>query len=203
MLVYCNGKINDRSNIIFDYHHTRKSENAVRSLGEFDGFLVCDGYAAYNALKNTRRCGCLTHVRRYWVTALPKDKSAYATSAAVKGVEFCNRIYHEEKLLTELTAEERYNQRLVKIKPLLDAFFAWAEELQVSGKNKLVDAFRYTHNEKKYLYTFLENGDVPIDNNRAENAIRPFTIGRKNRLFTNTERGAKCSATMYSIISTA
>lgn len=78
-----------------------------------------------------------------------------------------------------------------------------AEELQVSGKNKLVDAVRYTLNEKKYLYTFLEDGDVPIDNNRAENAIRPFTVGRKNWLFNNTERGAKCSAFLYSIISTA
>lgn len=203
MWVYCNGKINDRSNIIFDYHPTRKSENAVRFLGEFDGFLVCDGYAAYNALQKAKRCGCLTHVRRYWVNALPKEKSAYETSAAAKGVDFCNRIYHEEKLLTELPAEERYEQRLVKIKPLLDAFFAWAEELQVSGKNKLVDAVRYTLNEKKYLYTFLKDGDVPIDNNRAENAIRPFTVGRKNWLFNNTERGAKCSAFLYSIISTA
>lgn len=203
MWVYCNGKINDRSNIIFDYHPTRKSENAVRFLGEFNGFLVCDGYAAYNALQNTRRCGCLTHVRRYWVNALPKEKSAYETSVAAKGVDFCNRIYHEEKLLIELTAEERYEQRLVKIKPLLDAFFAWVETLQVSGKNKLVDAVRYTLNEKKYLYTFLEDGDVPIDNNRAENAIRPFTVGRKNWLFNNTARGAKCSALLYSIISTA
>ena len=75
--------------------------------------------------------------------------------------------------------------------------------MQVSGKNKLVDAVRYTLNEKKYLYTFLEDGDVPIDNNRAENAIRPFTVGRKNWLFNNTARGAKCSAILYSIISTA
>lgn len=203
MWVYCNGKINDRNNIIFDYHPTRKSENAVRFLGKFAGFLICDGYAAYNALVNTKRCGCLTHIRRYWVNALPKDKSAYETSSAVKGVDFCNRIYHEEKLLSELTAGKRYEQRLVKIKPLLDAFFAWAEKLQVSGKNKLVDAVRYTLNEKKYMYTFLEDGDVPVDNNRAENAIRPFTIGRKNWLFNNTEKGAKCSAILYSIISTA
>ena len=203
MWVYCNGKINDKSIIIFDYHPTRKSENAVRFLGEFEGFLVCDGYAAYNALQNTRRCGCLTHVRRYWVNALPKEKSAYETSAAAKGVDFCNRIYHEEKLLTELTAEERYKQRLVKIKPLLDAFFAWVETLQVSGKNKLVDAVRYTLNEKKYLYTFLEDGNVPIDNNRAENAIRPFALGRKNWLFSNTANGAENSAVLYSLISTA
>ncbi len=58
-------------------------------------------------------------------------------------------------------------------------------------------------NERKYLYTFLENGDVPIDNNRAENAIRPFAIGRKNWLFSNTTNGAKASAVLYSVISTA
>lgn len=58
-------------------------------------------------------------------------------------------------------------------------------------------------NEKKYLYTFLEDGDVPVDNNRAENAIRPFTVGRKNWLFNNTANGAKCSAALYSVISTA
>ena len=104
---------------------------------------------------------------------------------------------------TELSAEKRYEQRLVKIKSLLDAFFAWLETLSVSGKSKLSKAIGYVLNEKQYLYTFLENGNVPIDNNRAENAIRPFTVGRKNWLFNNTAKGAKCSAILYSIISTA
>nr|WP_242843420.1 transposase [Ruminococcus albus] len=67
----------------------------------------------------------------------------------------------------------------------------------------MTDAVRYALNERKYLYTFLENGDVPIDNNRAENAIRPFALGRKNWLFSNTANGARSSATLYSIISTA
>ena len=86
---------------------------------------------------------------------------------------------------------------------MLDAFFSWLEEQTVSGKGNLTKAVRYALNEKKYLYTFLEDGNVPIDNNRAENAIRPFAVGRKNWLFNNTERGAKCSAILYSIISTA
>lgn len=102
-----------------------------------------------------------------------------------------------------MAATERYEQRLVKVKPLLDAFFSWLEEQNVSGKGKLAKAVGYALNEKKYLYTFLEDGNIPIDNNRAENAIRPFAIGRKNWLFNNTERGAKCSAILYSIISTA
>ena len=117
------------------------------------------------------------HTRRYFVEALPKDNSAYGTSVAAKAVNFCDRIYHEEKQLVNLTAEERYEQRLVKVKPLLDAFFSWLDEQNVSGKGGLAKAVRYARNEKKFLYTFLEDGNVPIDNNRAENAIRPFAVG--------------------------
>lgn len=203
MWVYANGKMNDRSIIIFEYQPTRSGAHPAEFLKKFVGYLICDGYDAYNAVSGTKRCGCWTHTRRYFVEALPKDSSAYSTSVAAKAVNFCDRIYHEEGLLANLTAEERYEQRLVKVKPLLDAFFAWLDEQNVSGKNKLVDAVRYARNEKKYLYTFLENGNVPIDNNRAENAIRPFAIGRKNWLFSNTANGAKCSAILYSVISTA
>lgn len=203
MWVYCNGKMNDRSIIIFDYHPTRKGEHAAVFLHGFNGYLICDGYDAYNAVTGAKRCGCWTHTRRHFVEALPKDKSAYSTSVAAKAVDFCNRIYHEEGLLADLTAEERYEQRLVKVKPLLEAFFAWLDTLQISGKSKLADAVRYALNEKEYLCTFLQDGNVPIDNNRAENAIRPFTVGRKNWLFSNTAKGARCSAVLYSIISTA
>ena len=116
---------------------------------------------------------------------------------------YLNRIYHEESLLTDRSPQERYEQRLAMEKPLLDEFIAWLETVQVSGNGKLADAVGYALNERKYLYTFLENGDVPIDNNRAENAIRPFAVGRKNWLFSNTANGAKASAVLYSLISTA
>ena len=108
-----------------------------------------------------------------------------------------------ENLLSGMTAEERYEQRLAKVKPLLDAFFAWLETLQVSGKSALAKAVAYALNEKPYLYTFLENGNVPIDNNRVENAIRPFAVGRKNWMHSNTANGAKASAALYSIVATA
>lgn len=105
--------------------------------------------------------------------------------------------------MKELSAEERYKERLAKIKPLLDEFFAWLESLQVSGKSKLAEAVQYVLHEKPNLYTFLNDGNVPIDNNRAENAIRPFAVGRKNWLFSNTANGAKCSAALYSVVATA
>lgn len=137
------------------------------------------------------------------MNAMPSDKALQSTSLAAKAVSFCNRICHEEGMLKELSAEERYKERLAKIKPLLDEFFAWPESLQISGKSKLAEAVRYALNEKLNLYTFLEDGNVPIDNNRVENSIRPFVIGRKNWLFSNTANGANCSAALYLIVATA
>ena len=139
----------------------------------------------------------------YFVNALPKDKSVQERSVAAEAVRYFERIYHEENLLSGMTVEERYEQRLAKVKPLLDAFFAWLETLRVSGKSALAKAVAYALNEKPYLYTFLENGNVPIDNNLAENAIRPFAVGRKNWMHSNTANGAKASAALYSIVATA
>ena len=169
----------------------------------FIGYLICEGYDAHNAVKVAKRCGCMTHARRGFIQALPNYQKLNSTSVAAKAVEYFNKIYHEENLLDDSSTEYRYGQRLAKVKPLLDEFFAWLETVQVSGNGKLTDAVRYALNERKYLYTFLENGDVPIDNNRAENAIRPFAVGRRNRLFSNTANGAKASVALYSIISTA
>ena len=88
-------------------------------------------------------------------------------------------------------------------KPILDEFFSWLESLTPAGKTKLAKAVQYAKNEKKYLQRFLEDGDVPIDNNRAENAIRPFVVGRKNWLFSDSVKGAKASAMIYSLAATA
>lgn len=180
MWVYCNGKINSRSIVVFKYKDNRRGENPAEFLKNFSGYLICDGYAGYNAVSWVKRCGCLTHVRRKFVHLIPSDKKLHKTSAAVKAVNYCDRIYHEEHLLEDCTAEERYVKRLEKVKPVLDEMFAYLESITVSSSCNLGKAVNYALNEKKYLYTFLENGDIPVDNNRAENAIRPFTVGRKN-----------------------
>ncbi|MEE3496379.1 MAG: IS66 family transposase [Butyrivibrio sp.] len=203
MWVYCNGKINDRSIVIFDYKPTRKGANAEEFLKGWSGYLVRDQFSGYHVLKNVNHCGCWAHMRRRFIEAIPSDKKLHSTSVAVQAVERIKRIYHEEGLLKNCTSDERYKERQKIIKPLIDEFFAWLEPLPVSGKNKLAEAIGYAINEKAYLYTFLENGNVPMDNNRAENAIRPFAVGRKNWLFSNTARGADCSAALYSIVSTA
>ena len=203
MWVYCNGKINDKSIVIFDYKQTRKGANAQEFLKGWHGYLVRDDFSGYHILKDVKHCACWAHMRRNFVEVIPSDKKLHKTSVAVQAVERIDKIYHEDSLLKNCTSENRYEERLKKIKPLIDEFFSWIEKLPVSGKSKLAGAISYALNEKEYLYTFLENGNIPLDNNRAENAIRPFAVGRKNWLFSNTPGGADCSAALYSIVSTA
>ncbi len=85
----------------------------------------------------------------------------------------------------------------------LRRYLQWSEKISVSGGTKLSKAVSYAKAEKKYLCRFLESGEIPIDNNRAENAVRPFCIGRKNWLFSASVKGAEASAMMYSVVATA
>ena len=89
------------------------------------------------------------------------------------------------------------------VKPLVDAFFVYLKKLNVSAKDKLGEAVGYALNQERYLRVFLENGDVPIDNNASERAIRGFCIGKKNWQMIDTIHGAKTSAIIYSIVETA
>ena len=214
MWVYCNGKVNEHSNILFEYRPTRNGDHAARFLGDYSGYLVCDGFDGYNKLRNATRCGCFAHVRRKFVDALPDDKELLATSAAAKGVEYCNALFMLERKYSDrnekdaqiaepMTADERYRARQTQSKPVLDAFYAWLDTLEVSGKTALAKAVQYAKNEKQYLYRFLESGDIPIDNNRAENAIRPFCVGRRNWMFSASVKGAEASAMVYSVAATA
>ena len=190
MWVYCNGRMNDHSNILFEYQPTRNGDHASKFLGDYCGYLVCDGYDGYNKQKNAIHCGCWAHIRRKFVDALPSDKELLATSAATKGVEYCNRLFflkrkyngEDEKgnrIAESMTAEQRHIERQTHSRVVLDEFFSWVEGLTVSGGTKLAKAVSYAKSEKKYLYRFLESGEIPIDNNRAENAVRPFCVGRK------------------------
>ena len=165
----------------------------------------------YNKLTNVSRCGCFAHVRRKFVEALPTDKELVPTSKAAEGVAWCNRLFHAEdecdgflqKHPEADIRETRQKYRQEKSKPALDGFFAWLDTISPVGGTKLAKAVQYAKNEKQYLYRFLEDPDIPIHNNRAENAIRPFVVGRKNWLFSDTVKGAEASAVFYSLAATA
>ena len=214
MWVYCAGKYEEHSNILFEYSPTRNGENARNFLGAYSGYVVCDGYDGYNKLTEAIRCGCWAHARRKFVEALPTDRSLLANSVAAKGVELCNEIFLLERefegkdgrgaqIKKPLTATEKHEQRQERLKPVLDGLFAWLNEIPVSGGTKLARTVQYCLNEKQYLCRCLENGNIPVDNNRAENAIRPFVVGRKNWLFANSVKGAEASAVAYSLAATA
>lgn len=141
---------------------------------------------------------------------------------AEKGVWFCNRLFALEhyyngeepeykegkfrrwvKVREAMNPEQKKEERQKRSKPILEDFFTWIESLSAAPKSKLEKAINYAKNEKVYLSRFLEDGRIPISNNRAENAIRPYVIGRKNWLFNVSEIGAENQAILYSIITTA
>lgn len=110
-----------------------------------------------------------------------------------------------DKELSDLSKSERESKRQSVLKPLVDDFFVWAKDVysKTANKSALGEALRYCINQEQYLRVFLTNGDVPMDNNAAERAIRPFTIGRKNWVMIDTIKGAEASAIIYSIVETA
>ena len=164
--------------------------------------------------KKAIRCDCWAHVRRKFVDALPNDKDLLPTSAAAKGVEYCNQLFllerkysgrneKDEQIAEPMSSEERHNARQAQSKPVLEAFYAWLDTVEPAGGSNLAKEVQYAKNEKRYLYRFLESGDIPIDNNRAENAIRPMCVGRRNWLFSTSVKGADASVMMYSVAATA
>lgn len=167
-----------------------------------------DGYAGYNQLKpEVTLVGCFAHARRKFDEALnalpPSDRNKNV--AAKIGLGFCNQLYAVERDLKEASPEERYEERLKRSKPILEAFSAWLHQMkdQVLPKSTFGQAVQYCLNQWESLTNYLKDGRLEIDNNRSERSIKPFVIGRKNWLFSNTPRGAKASAIIYSIIETA
>ena len=146
--------------------------------------------------------------------ALPTDKELWDTSAAAEGVRRCDRLFALEReydgkdkdgnqIWEPLSPEEKHCRRNEETKPLLDDFFKWLMTVNPAGGSKLAKAVQYALNEKRYLYGFLDDPGIEISNNRAENAIRPFVVGRKNWLFSDSPKGAEASAMLYLLVVSA
>ena len=133
---------------------------------------------------------------------MPKGATTQTSQAAV-GYEYCNKLFSLERQFADMADENRKIMRQLKAAPLLDAYWSWVEKLDPVPGSKLSEAVTYAKNQKEYLTAFLEHGEVDISNNTAENAIRPFVIGRKNWLFSDTVKGATASSIVYTIVETA
>lgn len=171
---------------------------------------VTDGYEVYHTLEREREdlkiAGCWAHARRRFdeaIKALPKANRKDAL--AYLGLKQIQAIYYEENKLADMTSEERQKHRQLTVKPLVDAYFAWVKEnvCKVTAKGKTHNGFSYSINQKKYLRVILEDGEVPMDNNSAEQSIRSFYVGKKNWVMIDTIAGAEASAIVYSLSQTA
>lgn len=204
MWLYTTSKDSEHPIVLYDYQPSRSGDNAIRFLNGFHGYLHTDGYSGYNKLENITRCGCWAHLRRKFVEAIPdkRDKNAPRTTAEI-GRDYCDQLFHLEDQMKQLTPEDRYTKRLELEKPVLEAFWCWLDSVQALKGSALGKAVTYARNQKPYMENYLLDVRCSLSNNAAENAIRPFTVGRKNWLFADTPKGAKASAAIYSIIETA
>ena len=205
MWMYRTGRYASQQMVYYEYQETRKAEHAENFLMGFKGYLHTDGYAGYHKLpKEIHVVGCHAHARRKFHEALKalKEEDRKGT-AAERGVQYFDALFSLEENWHDLEPKERKKMRDQYAKPIMDELHDWVFRLNASTKSLLGKAAHYTREQWPYLVAYLEDGRLEISNNRAERAIKPFVMGRKNFLFANTPRGAKTSAIYYSLIETA
>ena len=193
--------------IQFTYAPSRGAAVPGRLLEGYQGALVTDGYAAYRTvLQNTAidHLCCWSHVRRKFVEAQKAQPKGKAGRADVV-IGLIAKLYAVEKQFKSSDAATRHHNRQEHSLPVLNKLYTQLRKYQqhVPPKTAVGKAVNYALDYWPELTRYVENGDWPIDNNPAENAIRPFVIGRKAWLFSNSQRGATASANLYSVVETA
>ena len=210
MWVTLGGKANQQS-VLFDYDPSRSQDIPVRLLDGFThGYLQTDGYAGYNEVcrkNNLTHLGCMDHARRKFIEAqkaVPKGKKIKVTKADM-ALSFINKLYKIEREIKALSDEEKLTVRQEKSVPLFNQLKKWLETNKPrTAKDSLTGiAMTYLHNQWDKLTVYCTNGRLRISNILAENAIRPFAVGRRAWLFADTPAGANASALHYSLIETA
>ena len=204
MWVYASGRFSNTPIRYFEYQPGRSGDYPQKLLKNFKGCLITDGYSGYNKVHGVVRCACWAHMRRKWREAMPAGATLETSKAAV-GYEYCNKIFvleQDPEMQTD-DLSRRVCIRREKSAVVLAEYWAFVEGLNPAAGSKLMDAVVYARNHKDELSAFLNYGDVDISNNLAENAIRPFVVGRKNWLFCDTPEGADASAIIYTLVETA
>ncbi|MEJ1335802.1 MAG: IS66 family transposase [Candidatus Sedimenticola sp. (ex Thyasira tokunagai)] len=201
----------DKKIVLYGYASSRSGKVAEELLEGFEGYLQTDDYAGYHALGKTEavtHLGCWAHARRKFVdaqkVAAPKGKKPKAGKADM-ALSYIGKLYGIERRIKGEPADVRKQVRHEESRVVLGQLRVWLDKTlhQVLPKGALGKALGYMDKNWNKLTVYPEEGYLSIDNNMAENAIRPFVIGRKNWLFSDTDRGAKASAALYSLIETA
>lgn len=205
MWLYRSGEDGGIPIILYKYSPTRAGDNAVEFLQEFNGYLMCDGYSGYNKVSNAKRTACWAHIRRYLTDAIPKGKQLDYTQPSVQGMMYINQLFHLEDVIKakHSSFDAVKKARLEKEKPIVEGFLSWLDKQNPVKGSRMDKAVTYIQNRRDYLMTYLEDGRCSFSNNLSENAIRPFTVGRKNWLFCDTPHGAQASAIVYTMVEMA
>lgn len=212
MWLYCTGTDSPENNyseipniVLYDFYESRASQCAITFLQGHSGYLQVDGYQGYESTQATL-AGCWAHARRKFKEAdIVQGKGKPKAGKATWAMSHIKKLYRIEALIKDKTPVEKQVYRAEHATPLLEEYKTWLDKsiLQVPPKSALGKALAYSLNQWPKLTRYLEDGHLNIDNNRAERAIKPFVIGRKNWLFSNTTSGAHASSVLYSIVETA
>lgn len=194
--------------VLFSYDPSRGATVPMRLLDDFHGILQTDGYGPYAAVAEAKRlvhAGCWAHVRRKFEDARKAQPDPSAHSRARSALDLIGKLYRLERELKELSPLEKLRARQERSAPIVGEIKTWLDSLAgaILPQSALGKAVHYALAQWSKLTRFLEHAAIPLDTNRVENAIRPFVIGRRNWLFSDTQRGAAASANLYSLIETA
>lgn len=200
---YAPGAFEDMKAVVYDFCESRSGEHARQFLGEWTGSLVCDDFSGYKALMaaGVTEVGCLAHARRKFFDLYASGKSQIAETALA---QFGN-IYDIEREIRDATAEERRAVRQQRTRPIVDALHQWMtlQRQQVPGNSATAKALDYSLRRWQALTRFVDDGQLPVDNNWIENQIRPIAIGRNNWLFAGSLRAGQRAAAVMSLVQSA
>jgi hypothetical protein len=190
--------------ILYEYQPSRSHTHPKEFLSGFTGLLHADGFPGYHKLSGMTVIGCWVHCRRKFADSLKTiPKNERSDSVAQEAIQRIGYLFHMEDTWAALTAEERYKRRLKKSKPEAEQFFKWLESQNILPKSATGRAIHYALSQREWLMNVYLDDRTEISNNRIENSVRPYALGRRNWLFCNTVSGAKASAIVYTIIETA
>lgn len=201
---------------LYEYLGARNTDVLRTYLKGYKGVLVTDGYQVYHTVANEhpddlKVAGCWIHARRKFAEIVKAAGKAGPTTpgqkTAAEAVKRIAAIYHVENMYKESSAEERLDNRQKSVKPLVDAYFEWVKEQLckpgLDQSSQIARALNYSVNQEQFLRVFLEDGEIPPDNNDAERSIRAFCVGRHSWRIIDSKNGAEASAMLYSLAETA
>lgn len=200
---YAPGAFEELKAVVYDFCESRAGEHARTFLGKWKGSLVCDDYAGYKAgfVSGITEAGCMAHARRKFFDLHVAAKSQIAAQACA----YIGQLYDVERELKHLLPDERLQRRQSESKPLACAFHQWMvlQRQKITDGSATAKALDYSLKRWTALTQFLQNGQLPIDNNWMENQIRPIAIGRSNWLFAGSLRAGQRAAAVMSLIQSA